>query len=303
MSEPRSTSKQIFRTLFGGFAPNLRIAAGAKPARQLVANADARLRLGQHQGLVIGVYRNKLNAAQTFVDHAIDGISTAAANTNDFDLREVFPCYQIIDHNVYPRESARQTNACAARSIAHCTRIASHAQIKYEAIIHINCRYGFSIILRQKAAQNLVHAAAPLIHRNAHGVDNFGLDHGVHFQTQPQQSNAGAVGRILERVGDAGDFLRVRQAHRHIQYARRQIAIAGQLRTAAGDDRARPQQAGITGPFDFFLHQLKDLFEARFNHHRQIAARHRKNLAAEWLNRERLPIRSPHSYRHDRAGF
>jgi hypothetical protein len=70
-------------------ATDLRVAPRAKPASQLITNPDAGFGFGQHQGLIIGVDRDELDAAQPFTDHAIDGVITAPTDANHLDLSKI----------------------------------------------------------------------------------------------------------------------------------------------------------------------------------------------------------------------
>ena len=70
---------------FGGFAAHLGIGAGAKATGGISSNVEFDVGVGHQQRLCIGVDGDEFDTADTGVDHAIDGIDTAAADTGDFD--------------------------------------------------------------------------------------------------------------------------------------------------------------------------------------------------------------------------
>ena len=88
---------RAFQHLYSSSADSsvaLRPVSGSPPepkaAGQLFTNTHARGGLREHQRLGIGVDGHKVNAVQAFVDHAVDGITAAAANTHDLDAGKGF---------------------------------------------------------------------------------------------------------------------------------------------------------------------------------------------------------------------
>ncbi len=65
--------------------PDLRDAAGPEPARELRADREPGLRVGAVQRLLVRVDRHERDVFQTHGDHAIDGVASAAAHTDDLD--------------------------------------------------------------------------------------------------------------------------------------------------------------------------------------------------------------------------
>ncbi len=80
---------QVIAGLFGGLFADSRVSAGAQPASQLVADAHPTGCCRHHQRLSVGVDGNKLNTAQALLDHAVDGVATAAAHAQNFDAGKV----------------------------------------------------------------------------------------------------------------------------------------------------------------------------------------------------------------------
>ncbi len=76
---------QLVSRFLGRFAADFGVSAGAQAAGDLVANPHAGLRLGLEQRLPVGVDGDELDALQTFLDHAVDGIAPTSADSNDLD--------------------------------------------------------------------------------------------------------------------------------------------------------------------------------------------------------------------------
>ena len=72
--------------LLRGLLAHLGLGTGAHTAGELLADLDLILADGLIQVLLIGVHSDKIHAADTGVDHAVDNIITRAANADDFDL-------------------------------------------------------------------------------------------------------------------------------------------------------------------------------------------------------------------------
>ena len=89
MSAPFSTSSISCAVLLRGLATDLGIGAGAEPARELAADVELHVGVGEQQRLRVGVDRDELHALQPGVDHAVDRVAPAAADPDDLDHREV----------------------------------------------------------------------------------------------------------------------------------------------------------------------------------------------------------------------
>ena len=66
------------------------VAAGTLPAGQLIADVQLVRGIGKTQGLIIGINRDKFHAAHAGLDHAVDGISAAAADAQYLDRSHFF---------------------------------------------------------------------------------------------------------------------------------------------------------------------------------------------------------------------
>jgi hypothetical protein len=72
-----------------GLPPDLRLGAGAQSPGELAADIELDIGVAHQQGLGVGVHRNELDALQSDLDHAVHGVDTAAADTDDLDDGEV----------------------------------------------------------------------------------------------------------------------------------------------------------------------------------------------------------------------
>jgi len=75
--------------VLGGLAADLGVRAGAEAARELLAHIELDVRIGHEERLRVGVDRDELDALETRLDHAVDGVHAAAADTDDLDDCEV----------------------------------------------------------------------------------------------------------------------------------------------------------------------------------------------------------------------
>src|SRR5262249_25017927 len=69
--------------------PDVRVGTGAEPLGELVADVQLDVGVAHRERLRVGVDRDELDSAQPCVDHAVDRIGSAAADSDDFDDREV----------------------------------------------------------------------------------------------------------------------------------------------------------------------------------------------------------------------
>ena len=70
-------------------AADLGVGAAAEAVRDLLADVDLDVGVAGLQRLGVGVDGDELDAADTDVDHAIDGVGAAAADADDLDRRHV----------------------------------------------------------------------------------------------------------------------------------------------------------------------------------------------------------------------
>jgi len=89
---------QLVGALFGGLASNLRVAAGAQAARQLIPNTDASLGFAEQQSLRVGVDRDEFDPPQPFFNHAVDGITATTADPDHLNAGEIISHGQCVRH-------------------------------------------------------------------------------------------------------------------------------------------------------------------------------------------------------------
>ena len=89
MSAPFSASFSSSRLSGRGRAADVRVGAGAEPARRLRADVDLHVGVAHQERLRVGVHRDELDAGQARVDHPVDGVRAAAADADDLDHGEV----------------------------------------------------------------------------------------------------------------------------------------------------------------------------------------------------------------------
>jgi hypothetical protein len=69
----------------GGPLPDVGVGAGAKPLGELVPDVELDVGVAHRERLGVCVAGDELDAAQAGVDHSIDGVRAAAADSHDFD--------------------------------------------------------------------------------------------------------------------------------------------------------------------------------------------------------------------------
>jgi hypothetical protein len=87
---------------FSGFAAFLGLATRAQTR---LTQLDKAVRRTAGQGLSVGIGANKLNALDLALNHVLNGIATAAAHANHFDLSALveFFCLDHFDsHGAFP---------------------------------------------------------------------------------------------------------------------------------------------------------------------------------------------------------
>ena len=89
MSESASAWAIFSESSSADALPDRRVAAGAEPAGDLVADADLVRRVGLEERLGIRVAGDELDAHHLGPDHPVDGVAAAAADPDDADQREV----------------------------------------------------------------------------------------------------------------------------------------------------------------------------------------------------------------------
>ena len=85
----------LISRLFSGLLTDLGISSGSKSARKLLAKNDLGLCAVLKQNSFIGIHGDELNASHTGLDHTVNCVVSASANSYYDDLC-VFPCFAII---------------------------------------------------------------------------------------------------------------------------------------------------------------------------------------------------------------
>ena len=73
----------------GGIAANVGIAAGAQATGEVTADVELHVGVAHQQCLCVGVDGDELDTLQAGIDHAVDGVDTAATDADDLDDGEV----------------------------------------------------------------------------------------------------------------------------------------------------------------------------------------------------------------------
>src|SRR6266702_1059146 len=85
--------------LFDRLAADLGARTGAEPARQLLSDLHLHVGLVVEQGLRVGVDGNELDALESLVDHAVQGVAAATAHADDFHPRVLrYGLFELEDH-------------------------------------------------------------------------------------------------------------------------------------------------------------------------------------------------------------
>ena len=79
----------LLAVVLGSLRADVRVGARAETAGQLPADVELDVGVAHQQGLRVGVDRDELDALESLFDHAIDGVDAAAADSDDFDDRQI----------------------------------------------------------------------------------------------------------------------------------------------------------------------------------------------------------------------
>src|SRR5205814_8048049 len=79
----------LVAVILGGVLPHVRVGAGAQPAGQLAADVELDVGVAHEQRLRVGVDGDELDALEPDLDHAVDGVDAATADSDDLDDRQV----------------------------------------------------------------------------------------------------------------------------------------------------------------------------------------------------------------------
>ena len=80
---------QLVLALHRGLVADLGVGARAEAAGDLAADVDLDVGVAHLQRLGVGVDGDELDAAQSGVDHPVDGVGAAAAHADDLDHGEI----------------------------------------------------------------------------------------------------------------------------------------------------------------------------------------------------------------------
>ena len=80
---------QLVAALLGRREPDVGVRASAEPARRLRADVDLHVGIRVEQRLRVRVHRDELDTGEARLDHAVDRVRAAAADTHDLDHCEV----------------------------------------------------------------------------------------------------------------------------------------------------------------------------------------------------------------------
>src|SRR5699024_112442 len=75
--------------VFGCLPPNLWVGTGTKSTSKFSTNVQFHFSRGHEQCLGVCVDGNEFNTAQSDIDHSVDSVHAAAADTNNFDDGQV----------------------------------------------------------------------------------------------------------------------------------------------------------------------------------------------------------------------
>ncbi|BDZ50444.1 hypothetical protein GCM10025867_26850 [Frondihabitans sucicola] len=75
----------LFRVVFRRAPADLGVGTGSEAARQFASDVELDVGVAQKQRLRVGVDGDELDAAESELDHAVDGVDATAADTDDLD--------------------------------------------------------------------------------------------------------------------------------------------------------------------------------------------------------------------------
>ncbi len=102
--------------VLGRLPADLRIRAGAEAAGEFTADVELDVGVAHEQSLGVGVDRDELDALETDLDHAVDGVHTATADPDDLYHRQVvlWSCHAV---SVLQRHRWADGGACPSRPV------------------------------------------------------------------------------------------------------------------------------------------------------------------------------------------
>ena len=82
-----------------GIFADFRICAGAETSGQFFAELNAKFCFASVENLQVCVHCDEIRALDTCVDHSVNGVISATANTDYSDFCNIYRCFK---HNIYP---------------------------------------------------------------------------------------------------------------------------------------------------------------------------------------------------------
>ena len=82
---------ELIAALDRGLTADIGVRAGTETARDLLADGDLDVGVRHQERLRVGVDGDELDAPQSAVDHAVDGVRTTATHSDNLDDREIRP--------------------------------------------------------------------------------------------------------------------------------------------------------------------------------------------------------------------
>ena len=79
----------LLAVIFGGLVADIGIGAGAQSPGELAADIELDVGVAHEQRLRVGINSDELDASESLFDHAIDGVDTATADSDDLDNRQI----------------------------------------------------------------------------------------------------------------------------------------------------------------------------------------------------------------------
>ena len=79
----------LLTVVLGGLAPDFGVRSRAEAAGELAADVEFDVGVTHQQRLGVGVDGDELDALESLFDHPVDGVDSAAADSDDLDDREV----------------------------------------------------------------------------------------------------------------------------------------------------------------------------------------------------------------------
>src|SRR5271157_779860 len=234
---------------------------------QLDTKLDLYWRVGTLQRLKVRVRDDKLHAFEVRLDHAVDGVPTAAADTDNLDLRAVNLLFVKVNPDIVLRL------ALFAEVFDHFCPLSPAATV----LVNLNW---LSVLSRKQRLEFRAESAINIHSRLACSMP---------VQHHPDCCREFRLQQIRREFGDGH---RISQAHRAPQNIVRGLQQRVESRSAAGEHHARTQQfvhASVAQMIAQQFHQfararLEDFAQHALLHQARRPVAHRRdlNLVPQW---------------------